>query len=379
MAELWERLVASAWYAPAVAALLAVLAALVVHAVGRALLVRVVRYSVLLGSVVRRIDQPARFALPALALQVVWQGTADELRGIGPLRHWNGVLLIALLTWLATAAVRGLAEGVIKLHPSDVADNLHARRVLTQTRVLSRTAMGMLLVAGLSFMLMTFPGVRQLGASLLASAGVAGLVIGLAAKSVFSNLIAGLQIALSQPIRIDDVLVVTGEWGRVEEITGSYVVLRLWDQRRLIVPLQWFIENPFENWTRKSADILGTVTLWVDHTLPLAPLRAEAQRVCEASADWDRRVCTLQVTDASERGMQLRVLVSSASSGQNFDLRCEVREALVAFIAQRHPGSLPRLRAEVGGPAGGTPPTATVQGRVSAGGTLAPNSTRPTG
>lgn len=355
MAELWERLAASAWYTPAVAALLAVLAALVVHAVGRAVLLHVVRFSVLLGSVVLRIDRPARFALPVLALQVVWQGAADELRGIEALRHWNGLLLIALLTWLATAAVRGLAEGVIKLHPSDVADNLHARRVLTQTRVLSRTAMGMLLVAGLSFMLMTFPGVRQLGASLLASAGVAGLVIGLAAKSVFSNLIAGLQIALSQPIRIDDVLVVTGEWGRVEEITGSYVVLRLWDQRRLIVPLQWFIENPFENWTRRSADILGTVLLWVDYTLPLAPLRAEAQRVCEASPDWDRRVCKLQVTDASERGMQLRVLVSSASSGQNFDLRCQLREALIAFIADQHPDSLPRLRAEVAGLPGGTP------------------------
>jgi small-conductance mechanosensitive channel len=349
MPTLWAQLSALPWFATVVAALLAVLGALVVHAVGRAVVLRVVRYSVLLASVARRIDKPAGFVLPVLALQIVWHGAADELRGIGPLRHWNGVLLIALLTWLATAAVRGLAEGVIKLHPSDVADNLQARRILTQTRVLSRTAMGVLLVVGLSFILMTFPGVRQLGASLLASAGVAGLVVGLAAKPVFSNLIAGLQIALSQPIRIDDVLVVTGEWGRVEEITGSYVVLRLWDERRLIVPLQWFIENPFQNWTRQSANILGTVMLWVDYSLPLAPLRAEAQRLCEASAGWDRRVCKVQVTDASERGMQLRVLVSSASSGQNFDLRCELREALIAFIAHHHPGSLPRLRAEVEG------------------------------
>lgn len=355
MPTLWAQVSTWPWFATAVAALLAVLGALVVHAIGRAVVLRVVRYSVLLGSVTRRIDKPAGFVLPVLALQVVWHGAADELRGIGPLRHWNGVLLIALVTWLATAAVRGLAEGVIKLHPSDVADNLQARRILTQTRVLSRSAMGVLLVVGLSFILMTFPGVRQLGASLLASAGVAGLVVGLAAKPVFSNLIAGLQIALSQPIRIDDVLIVTGEWGRVEEITGSYVVLRLWDERRLIVPLQWFIENPFQNWTRQSANILGTVMLWVDYTLPLEPLRAETQRLCEASPDWDRRVCKLQVTDASERGMQLRVLVSSASSGQNFDLRCALREALIAFIAQHHPGSLPRLRAEVEGlPAGTT-------------------------
>jgi small-conductance mechanosensitive channel len=347
MPALWAEVSASAWFNVAVAALLAVLGGLLVHAVGRAVVLRVVRFSVLLGSVARRIDKPAGFVLPVLALQIVWHGAADELRGIGPLRHWNGVLLIALFTWLATAAVRGLAEGVSKLHPSDVADNLQARRILTQTRVLSRTAMGMLLVAGLSFILMTFPGVRQLGASLLASAGVAGLVIGLAAKPVFSNLIAGLQIALSQPIRIDDVLIVTGEWGRVEEITGSYVVLRLWDERRLIVPLQWFIENPFQNWTRQSANILGTVMLWVDYTLPLEPLRAEAQRLCDASPHWDRRVCKVQVTDANERGMQLRVLVSSASSGQNFDLRCELREALIAFIARQHPDALPRLRAEV--------------------------------
>ena len=349
MPTLWAQLSSLPWFGTAVTALLAVLAALTVHVIGRAVMLRVVRFSALLASVVHRIDRPAGFVLPVLALQIVWHGAADELRGIGPLRHWNGVLLIALLTWLATSAVRGLAEGVIKLHPSDVADNLQARRVLTQTRVLSRTAIGVLLVAGLSFILMTFPGVRQLGASLLASAGVAGLVIGLAAKPVFSNLIAGLQIALSQPIRIDDVLVVTGEWGRVEEITGSYVVLRLWDERRLIVPLQWFIENPFQNWTRQSADILGTVMLWVDYTLPLEPLRAEAQRLCDASPDWDRRVCKVQVTDANERGMQLRVLVSSASSGQNFDLRCELREALIAFIARQHPDALPRLRAELEG------------------------------
>lgn len=356
MPTVWTQLSALPWFGAVVAALLAVLAALVVHAVGRLLLLRVVSFSVLLGSVVRRLDRPAGFVLPVLALQIVWHGAADELRGITPLRHWNGVLLIALVTWLATAAVRGLAEGVTKLHPSDVADNLQARRVLTQTRVLSRTAMGVLLVVGLSFILMTFPGVRQLGASLLASAGVAGLVVGLAAKPVFSNLIAGLQIALSQPIRIDDVLVVTGEWGRVEEITGSYVVMRLWDERRLIVPLQWFIENPFQNWTRRSADILGTVMLSVDYSLPLAPLRAEVQRLCEASTGWDRRVCKVQVTDSNERGMQLRVLVSSASSGQNFDLRCELREALIAFIAHHHPGSLPRLRTEVEGspPAAGT-------------------------
>jgi small-conductance mechanosensitive channel len=212
--------------------------------------------------------------------------------------------------------------------------------------VLSRIAMGGVLVAGMSFALMTFPGARQLGASLLASAGVAGLVAGIAARPVFGNLIAGLQIALSQPFRIDDVLIVEGEWGRVEEITGTYVVLRLWDERRLIIPLQWFVEKPFQNWTRTSAQILGSVFLWVDYTLPLEPLRREAQRLCEASPDWDHRLCTLQVTEATERGMQLRVLVSSESSGQNWDLRCTLREALLDFIQREHPQALPRVRAD---------------------------------
>jgi small-conductance mechanosensitive channel len=271
----------------------------------------------------------------------------EGVRGAGWVEHFNGVLTIAAITWLATSAIRGAADGVIERHPSGVADNLAARRVQTQTRVLSRIASGAVLVAGLAFILMTFPKARQLGASLLASAGVAGLVAGIAARSVFSNLLAGLQIALAQPMRIDDVLVVEGEWGRVEEITASYVVLKLWDERRLIVPLGWFIDHPFQNWTRRSAEILGTVLLWVDYTLPVEAVRAETQRLCERSPKWDRRVCVVQVTDVSESSMQLRILVSSADSGANFDLRCELRESLIRFIRHEYPQALPRLRAEV--------------------------------
>ena len=327
----------------AVAALLALLA----KRISRVVIFRVARYSPLVDVVVRQCDRAASLLFPLVALQAVWQGAPDDLRSIEGVRHVTGLLLIAAVTWLAVSAMRGVAEGVIKLHPVDGSDNLQARRIHTQTRVLSRIAMGAVLVAGISFALMTFPGARQLGASLLASAGVAGLVAGIAARSVFGNLIAGLQIALSQPFRIDDVLIIEGEWGRVEEITGTYVVLRIWDERRLIIPLQWFVEHPFQNWTRSSAELLGTVFLSVDYSLPLEPLRQEARRVCEASPDWDKRVCLVQVTDATERSMQLRVLVSSASSGQNFDLRCAVREALIAFIQREHPDSLPRLRADV--------------------------------
>jgi small-conductance mechanosensitive channel len=347
----------SPWLQPAIAACVAVIVALVVHRIGRVLVLRLVRFSVLLTAVARHIDRPAAWLLPLVALQGVWHGTPDDLAGIGGVRHINGLLLIGAVTWTLIAAVRGVADGIITLNPADVADNLQARRILTQTRVLSRTVMVVILIAGMSFMLMTFPGARQLGASLLASAGVVGLVAGIAARPVFSNLIAGLQIALAQPIRIDDVLIVNGEWGRVEEITGTYVVLRIWDQRRLIIPLQWFIDNPFENWTRSSAELLGTVFLWVDYALPLEPLRREALRICESSPDWDGRLCKIQVTDANERAMQVRVLVSAASSGQAWELRCLVRERLIDFIQREYPHALPRLRAEVderpGAPASG--------------------------
>lgn len=352
-----DWLFSSPWVRPLLAALVAITVATVIHRIGRAVVFRLVRFSTVLDAVAHRCDRPAALLLPLLALQGVWQGVPDDVPYIGGVRHINGLLTIAAVTWLAISAIKGVAKGVILLHPSDVADNLQARRIHTQARVLSRTAMSAVFIAGVAFMLMTFPGARQFGASLLASAGVVGLVAGIAARSVFSNLIAGLQIALAQPIRIDDVLIVEGEWGRVEEITGTYVVLRIWDQRRLIIPLQWFIENPFQNWTRTGSEIIGTVFLWVDYSMPLEPLRQAAQRACEASPDWDGRLCKLQITDTSERCMQVRVLVTAASSGQAWDLRCAVREALIDFIQREHPQSLPRLRAEVDGHAleGGRP------------------------
>jgi small-conductance mechanosensitive channel len=344
----WER--HADWLPLIGVAVAAVVAALLVHGLGRPVLLRVLRSTKLLQAVARRIDHPTLFLMPLMALQVVWQGAPNNLVSIGLVRHTNGILLIMAFTWAVIGAIQGVADGIIKLHPSDVADNLEARRVYTQTRVLSRIAIGGVLVAGAAFALMTFDGARQLGASLLASAGVVGLIAGIAAKPVFGNLIAGLQIALSQPIRIDDVLVLEGEWGRVEEITGTYVVLKIWDERRLIVPLQYFVEKPFQNWTRSSANIIGTVFLRVDYTMPLQPLREVAKRACEASPDWDRRLCLLQITDAnSDRGMELRLLVSSASSSQNWDLRCAVREACVDFIQREYPHALPVLRAELGG------------------------------
>ena len=338
-----------AWAQPLGLAVVAMLAALVAYRVGRRIVERLTRHSRVLAAMATRMDSPLHLLLPLAALAIVLDGASDALPGIEAVRHLAGVLLIAAFTWLAIAAVRGVADAVIALHPRDVADNLQARRVLTQTRVLSRIAIGVLIFAGLAFILMTFPRARQFGTSLLASAGLSALVIGLAARSVFSNLLAGLQIALSQPIRIDDVLIVEGEWGRVEEITGTYVVLKIWDERRLVIPLQWFIEHPFQNWTRTSSQIIGSVMLWVDYTTELEPLRAEATRLAKASKDYDGRVCLLQVVDTTDRSMQLRVIVSSPSAGQNWDLRCLLREGLIAFLQREQPQALPRVRAELQG------------------------------
>jgi small-conductance mechanosensitive channel len=301
----------------------------------------------MLLAVMRRCDRPAQVLVPLAAIQVALQALPDSLPGLGFVEHINAASMIAAATWIVMAAIRGVGAGIIALHPADVADNLAARRVQTQTRVLTRVASGTALMTGLAFVLMTFPRARQFGASLLASAGVAAVVMGIAARSVVGNLLAGLEIALAQPLRIDDVLIVEGEWGRVEEIRATYVVLKLWDERRLIVPLGWFIDHPFQNWTRHSANILGTVFLWTDYTVPVEAVRREARRLCEQSANWDGRVCVVQVTDANERAMQLRILVSSGGSGPNFELRCEVREALIDFIQREYPSALPAVRAKL--------------------------------
>ncbi|MBX3653406.1 MAG: mechanosensitive ion channel [Ramlibacter sp.] len=332
------------WLSTALAAGVAALAALIAHRVAGLVLLRASRSAPLVHAVVSRCQRAARLVLPVIALQLVWQAAPDELRFIASVRHFNGLLLIAGFTWLAISAIGGLARGVIDQHPFNVADNLQARRIHTQARVLARTGMFVALLAGVALMLMTFPGARQVGASLLASAGVVGIVAGIAARPVFSNLIAGLQIALAQPIRIDDVLIVEGEWGRVEEITGTYVVLHIWDDRRLIVPLQWFIENPFQNWTRRNSQLLGTVFLYADFGFPVQSMRTELERLIKDMPEWDGRVCVLQVTDITERAMQIRILVSAAASGPAFDLRCKVREAMLEWMQREHPDSLPRIR-----------------------------------
>ena len=195
--------------------------------------------------------------------------------------------------------------------------------------------------------MMIFDNIRQLGVSLLASAGVLGIIVGLAAQRSISTLLAGLQIALTQPIRMDDVVIIEGEWGRIEEITLTYVVVRIWDLRRMVVPVTYFLEKPFQNWTRVSADLLGTVTIYTDYNIPVDALREELQRILKDSPRWDGKTWGLQVTNASERTVECRALMSAVDSSSAWDLRCEVREKMLDFLQRNYPASLPKIRAEL--------------------------------
>lgn len=293
------------------------------------------------------LSPPLAFLLPLLFLRAGLDSTPlkDAQLALVKLGIYAGA--VGCVTWLGVRLVNGIVASILRDHPIDVVDNLAARQIHTQARVLGRVAIGLVIVLGASMVLLQFDGVRQLGRTLLASAGILGLVAGMAARPVFGNLIAGLQIALSQPIRIDDVVIVEGEWGRVEEITSAFVVVNIWDQRRMVVPLNWFIENPFQNWTRREAEMLGTVFLWLDYRTPMAQVRAETERVCRSDPRWDGRVCIAQVTETSETAMQVRLLVSARNSGDAFDLRCVVRERVLDFLAREHPYALPRQRNEL--------------------------------
>lgn len=295
-------------------------------------------------SFVNRSKSPARFILPMLALElsVPFAPLPAHLKAI--LQHTVGLGMIVGVGWGAIIIVQLLGDLVFARYTIDVADNLIARRIRTQTQVLQRTVVVVVTVVTLAIMLMTFPAVRHIGTSLLASAGLAGLIVGMAARSTLTNVIAGVQVALSQPIRIDDAVVVEGEWGWIEEIDASYVVVRIWDLRRLIVPLSYFIEKPFQNWTRTRADLLGTVMIYTDFTAPVEEIRKELLRILRSTDLWDGKSWGLQVTDASPGTMQLRALMSARNGPTAFDLRCYVREKLISFIQENFPNSLPQVR-----------------------------------
>ena len=264
----------------------------------------------------------------------------------GLFKQATSLLLVGAVGFILYQLLRSCEAAVLGQFRVDVQDNLEARKVYTQVKVLKKIAVAIIVIFTFASMLMVFEPVRQLGASILASAGVVGIIVGFAAQRSLGTVLAGLQIALTQPIRLDDVVIVEGEWGRVEEISLLYVVVRIWDLRRLIVPITYFIEKPFQNWTRVSANLLGSVFLYTDYTVPLQPLRKELDRILEDSTKWDRKTKVLQVTDSKERTLELRVLVSAADSSAAWDLRCEVREKLIDFLQRNYPQCLPRTRAE---------------------------------
>ncbi|MBW3098364.1 mechanosensitive ion channel family protein [Pseudohoeflea sp. DP4N28-3] len=317
------------------------------------LLTRLTRDGTLLQrSLVARNQRPIRLAIFAAAL-ALGAGVAELTdRQLGMLRHVLVLLLIVLIAWIAHIVLHIWLTLYQRRFSLDASDNLLARKHITQTRILQRVANVLIVMIAVAWALMTFEPVRQYGVSLLASAGAAGLVVGLALQPVLKNIFAGIQLAITQPIRIDDALLIEGEWGKVEEITATYVVLKIWDWRRLILPLSYFIENPFQNWTRETASLIGAVSFFADFTIPVAAIRQEAERIARASPLWDGEVFVVQVVDFRETVMELRILVSAADSGAAFDLRCEMREKLVDFIQAEYPESLPRLRATLDAPSG---------------------------
>ncbi|RMH89173.1 mechanosensitive ion channel family protein [Stutzerimonas zhaodongensis] len=344
----WEQYITEPALRVLLAATVVVVLLSVFSRVLTAVMLRLGRGFLFTKAVSEQLEKPIRVLLPLLGLQAVLATASSDLALIGISRRITTLLIIGCFTWLAMRLLRGLEQAVRLKNPVDVTDNLRARQIQTQSRVLLRTMGFFVLLIGAAGMLMTFPAARQFGASLLASAGLAGLAVGFAARPVLGNLIAGIQIAITQPIRLDDVVIVENEWGRIEEITGTYVVVRIWDDRRLVVPLQYFIEKPFQNWTRRNSSIIGSIFLWVDYSLPLEPVREELRRLCgEVPELWDGRVIVLQVTDTSEKSIQLRVLVSSPDSSRNWDLRCHLRESLIGFIQRQYPQSLPQLRADL--------------------------------
>lgn len=336
--------------------LAAIVVALVVRRIFVWLLDRLSRRanSVMGQSLLRRAQRPSHWILPLLAVLAVLPGLSLPKMLLTALEHIAGLGLIATLAWMAILLVGVTADVLSFRYRIDVADNLVARRIQTQFQMVQRLAVVLVSVVAVSIGLMTFPAIKHIGVSILASAGVASLVVGMSMKDTLANLIAGVQLAFAQPFRMGDAVVIEGEWGWIEEIGSMYVVVRCWDLRRLVLPLSYFLTNSFQNWTRTSADLLAYTYIYTDFTAPVDALREEFQRILASTPLWNGTVRVLQVSDSDRSTMQLRALMDVRNSSDAWDLRCLVREKLIEFLQKNHPGSLPRYRGEMameGGPA----------------------------
>ncbi len=293
-----------------------------------------------------------RFILPVLILVLATlMKSASEIRPafiaeelFGLMGILGSILLIAGISWVLIAIIRTIKKKLVEGFDMNVSDNLRMRKLHTQYNILEKVIVFILIIIALGVTLMQFDGVRSIGISIFASAGIAGLIIGLAAQKALGTILAGLQIAITQPIRLDDVVIVENEWGWIEEINLTYVVIRIWDKRRLVVPSTYFLERAFQNWTRTSAEILGTVFIYTDYTLPVGALRDELSRILRESSKWDGNVNVLQVTDARENTLEIRALMSAANSPEAWDLRVYVREKLIEYIQREYPHCLPKTR-----------------------------------
>ena len=327
----------------ALAAGIAVAVALGLHALLFFLLRRIARRTDQSSDdiVVRHLYRPTRLAIVVLALM----GAAryvPELREV-----WADIatfVLPAVVGWMVLAVVRALVEAAKLKADISVADNLKARRKRTKLTMFSRIATFIIVFVTVGLMLLAIPGVRDIGLTLVASAGLAGLAVGAAAQPALKSLIAGVQMALTEPINIDDVVIVEGEWGRIEDIRTTYVVVKIWDERRLIVPTSQFLEGAFENWTKKTAQLLGSVMLYLDPATRIGPIRAEFERQIADNPRWDGRVQVVQVTDTRRDAIEVRLLMSAKDSPTLFDLRCDIREGMLEWLADHQPAAFARLR-----------------------------------
>ncbi|MCO8276960.1 mechanosensitive ion channel family protein [Actinoplanes sp. TRM 88003] len=335
-----------------VAAGLAIALVFVVHWV----LGRLGRKSELAADLARTAHKPFLVTMTLFAIQQALRVAAGEFPGREGVLHALVICFIAAFAWLVAAFVLVLEDAALSHWRTDVPDNLKRRRLKTQVVMIRRLTVATIVVLTLGVVLMTFPGIRALGASVLASAGVVSVIAALAAQSTLGNVFAGLQLAFSDAVRVDDVVVVEGEWGRIEELTLTYVAVQIWDDRRLVLPTSYFTTKPFQNWTRSSSAVLGTAEVDVDWSTEIEPLRAELRATCEGSELWDGRVCVLQVTQATGGTVRLRALVSASDAPSLWDLRCLVRERLVNFIWAHQRDALPRYRADL---ASGLRPIAT--------------------
>jgi small-conductance mechanosensitive channel len=296
--------------------------------------------------IVRRVRRPAQVLVILTGVGIILPLIDIPPHSLETAQKSLAVIWFLALGWLLVALVFCIEDFLLLRYDISVSNNLRARRARTQMQLLRRMIITLLIMVDAGLILSVFRDsqIWHYGAGLLASAGLASLVLATAAKTSASNFLAGLQIALTEPIRLDDVVIVEGEWGKIEEITTTYVIVAIWDQRRLVVPLTYFIETPFQNWTRNTSDLLGTSFLYVDYSVPVDALRAELTRVLEAEPLWDKRVNACQVTNLSEHTMEIRCLLSASDASRQFDLRCIVREKMVAFIQKNYPDAFPRTR-----------------------------------